>query len=416
MKQRMIAKAAGTVFAAAGLVLGLGFLLFAQTDGEPVAGNKEKVLPGLVYQLQRKDTKLLCLDGCASDLDPSDKMKGMHWDSEQPGLSLLEHGTGNCARAAISMMVSYYGKNLSQDRIAYYMEEERPGAGDQSPEGDLAHLKGTNYNPVDGGEETLALQWALNKSVIFKHVNPTFSQLKGWLDDNRPIMIRRTNYLGVPGSLHICVIDGYRVTYDNGSKKEAVHILDPMLKPEADFFKGWRQFPIPIATDPTRHEIIEGIWVGPVSAPQARQNETSIWIDSDNDGIMDFDEQKRFHTDPLRKDTDYDGVNDKNDIREYVFNAQDKYAKSVADLDNDGVRKELDPDNDGDLVMDGCEDSNQNGKYEPARGESNNFDPQTRLAACLGDPNFNISTIDKSGIMVYPTSVPAKNKTGAASE
>ena len=89
---------------------------------------------------------------------------------------------------------------------------------------------------------------------------------------------------------------------------------------------------------------------------------------------------------------------DKNDIREYVFNAQHKYAKRVADLDNDGVRKELDPDNDGDLVMDGCEDSNQNGQYEPTRGESNNFDPQTKIAACIGDPDFNISTIDKSGI------------------
>jgi hypothetical protein len=414
MKKRMSVKIAGTVIAGAVLALGFGFLLYAQTGGEPEAGKKEKILTGLVYQLQRKDTKLLCLDECASDLDPSEKVIGMRWDSEQPGLSMLEHGIGNCARASISMMVSYYGKHLSQDRIAYYMEEERPGAGDQSPEGDLAHQKGTKYSPLDGGEETLAIQWALNESVVFKHVNPTFSQLKGWLDDNRPIMIRRINYAGL-GILHVCVVDGYRVTYDNGSKKEEIHILDPMVKPEKDFNMGWRQYPIPIAVGPTRQEIIEGIWVGPVSAPNARADETSIWIDSDRDGIMDFDERKRFHTDPLRKDTDYDGVDDKNDIREYVFNAQHKYAKRVADFDNDGVRKELDPDNDGDLVMDGCEDSNQNGKYEPARGESNNFDPQIRLAACLGDPDFNISTIDKSGMMVYPVSAPGKIKTEAAS-
>ena len=140
------------------------------------------------------------------------------------------------------------------------------------------------------------------------------------------------------------------------------------------------------------------------------------WIDSDGDGIMDFDERRRFHTDPLRKDTDYDGVDDKNDIREYVFNAQHQYAKRVADLDNDGVRKELDPDNDGDLVMDGCEDSNQNGKYEPARGESDNFDPQARMAVCLGDPDFNTSNIDKSGIIVLPTSTPGGNNTKAVPE
>jgi hypothetical protein len=407
MKKRMSVKATGAVIAAAALVLGFGFLLYAQTGGEPDPGKKEKVLPGLVYQLQRKDTKLLCLDACASDLDPDEKVKNMHWDSEQPGLSMLEHGIGNCARASISMMVSYYGKHLSQDRIAYYMEEERPGAGDQSPEGDLAHQIGTKYDPVDGGEETIAIQWALGEPVIFKHANPTFDQLRGWLDDNRPVMIRRINYAGL-GILHICVVDGYRVSYENGRKKEEVHILDPMVKPEKDFNQGWRQYPIPIAVDPTRHEVIEGVWVGPVSAPHARGDETSIWIDSDGDGIMDFDERKRFHTDPLRKDTDYDGVEDKNDIREYVFNAQHKYAKRIADLDNDGVRKELDPDNDGDRVMDGCEDSNQNGHYEPERGESDNFDPQTRIAACLGDPDFNISTINKSGMVVYPIATPGK--------
>lgn len=415
MKIRMIVKAAGTVFAGAGLVLGLGFLLFAQPGGTSDAGKKEKILTGLVYQLQRKDTKLLCLDGCASNLDPNVKMNGMHWDSEQPGRSLLEHGIGNCARAAISMIVSHYGKHLSQDRIAYYMEEERTSAGDQSPAGDLAHQKGTKYDPVDGGEETIAIQWALNETVIFKHVNPTFSQLKTWLDENRPVMIRRINYAGL-GILHICVVDGYRITYGNGRKKEEIHILDPMVKPADDFNLGWRKFPIPIAVGPTRHEIIEGIWVGPVSAAHARGDETSIWLDSDNDGIMDFDEQKRFHTDPHRKDTDHDGVNDKNDIREYVFNAQNIYAKRVADLDNDGVRKELDPDNDGDLVMDGCEDSNQNGRYEPARGESDNFDPQARMAVCLGDPDFNTSNIDKSGIIVLPTSTTGGKNTKAVPE
>jgi len=415
MKKRMRVRAAGAVLAGAALVLGSGFLLFAQTGGASDAAKQEKVLPGFAYQLQRKDTKLLCLDGCASELDPSEKVKGMHWDSGQPGRSMLEHGIGNCARASISMMVSFYGKHLSQDRIAYYMEEERSGAGDQSPEGDLAHQKGTQYSPVDGGEETVALQWALNEPVTFKPVNPAFSQLKEWLDDNRPIMIRRTNYAGT-GILHICVVDGYRITDDNGSKKQEVHILDPMVKPQDDFKLGWRQYPIPIAVGPTRHEVIKGVWVGPVSAPHARADEASIRIDSDGDGIMDFDERQRFHTDPLRADTDYDGVDDKNDIREYVFNAQHQYAKRVADLDNDGVRKELDPDNDGDLVMDGCEDSNQNGRYEPARGESNNFDKQTRVAACLGDPDFKMSTSNKSGMVVYPAAAPGKINSEAGTE
>lgn len=78
MKKRMCVKAAGTAIAVAALVLEFGILLYAQTGGKHDAGKQEKILPGFVYQLQRKDTKLLCLDGCASELDPSEKVKGMH--------------------------------------------------------------------------------------------------------------------------------------------------------------------------------------------------------------------------------------------------------------------------------------------------------------------------------------------------
>ena len=326
MKKQMAANAAVIIFAGAVLVLGFTFRLFAQPGESPAGVAQEKILTGIEHKLQRKDTKLLCLDGCASDLDPREQMKDRRWDYMQPGHSLDEHGNGNCARASIAMMVYFYGKCLSQDRIAYYMEVERHGAGDDSPEGDLAHNKGMFYSSDDGGEETVALKWALNETVMFKRGSPTFSQLKAWLDDNRPIMIRRIDYSGIPGKLHICVVDGYRVTYDNDKRKNEVHILDPMIKPCKDFYKAWREYPIP------NHilggtEKIDGIWVGPVSAPNARQDEASIWRDSDNDGIVDFDEEKRFYTNPFDKDTDHDGISDKDEIRQLIFDAQNNYIK-----------------------------------------------------------------------------------------
>ena len=40
----------------------------------------------------------------------------------------------------------------------------------------------------------------------------------------------------------------------------------------------------------------------------------------------------------------------------------------------DGLRKERDTDNDNGGSLDGCEDANQNGKVEPALGETSNFD------------------------------------------
>lgn len=327
MQKQMMGKTLATVFTLTILVLVSSCQLFAQSEESFAAGIHEKILVGMEHQLQKKDTKLLCLDGCASDWDLREQMKDRRWDYMQPGHSLTdEHGSGNCARASIAMMVHYYGKCLSQDRIAYYMEVERYGVTDDSPEGDLAHDKGMFYDPGDGGEETIALEWALNKSVTFKHGSPTFSQLMGWLDDDRPIMIRRIDYSGIKGKKHICVIDGYRVTYENGNKKEEIHILDPMIKPCKDFYKSWREYPIPNRIMGGT-EIIEGIWVGPVSAPNAREDEKSIWKDSDNDGIMDFDEKRRFFTNPNDRDTDHDGVDDKSEIRQYIFDAKNNYVK-----------------------------------------------------------------------------------------
>lgn len=407
MTKRKFAKTAGSLLISATLILGLGIGLHTLTEESLADGTQEKILAKIEHQFQRKDTKLLCLDGCSSDLDGSDKGKGRHWDSEQSGLlGGISHGSGNCARAVISMMVSFYGKRLSQDRIAFYMEEERPSAGDNLPEGDLAHNKGMQYSEDTGGDETIALEWALNEKIRFINGAPEFEDIKRWLNEDRPIMIRRTNYVKLPEN-HISLIAGYRIKPDG---KEQIFILDPLVSPQADYYKGWRPYPIPLPMS-DKNQIIQGVWVGPVNAPNARQDEESIGMDSDGDGIMDFDEQKRFFTDPHKKDSDNDGVSDKNDIREYVFDAQDQYAKRDADLDKDGLRKELDPDNDNDLAMDGCEDSNQNGKYETDLEvkETDNFNPEERLAMCVGQPDHRITNISKPGKTVHPTSAPVQN-------
>src|SRR4029079_5187133 len=67
-------------------------------------------------------------------------------------------------------------------------------------------------------------------------------------------------------------------------------------------------------------------------SPDPRSDELSIGLDSDGDGVNNFDEIGRFKTDPYKYDSDGDGVSDKNDIAEYVFNVQDKYEHRPADL------------------------------------------------------------------------------------
>jgi hypothetical protein len=219
------------------------------------------------------------------------------------------------------------------------------------PEGDLAHGAGMGYSP----EETAVLAWALGKKKIKlyrQRDTPKFCQLRKWLNNQQPIMTRI--------SAHLRTMNGYRI--DRNGLKKWVHILDPKSGPRWERYKTWRRS-------------ARGTWVGPVKAeaPDVQQDEREVWLDSDNDGIRDFDEEVRFKTLPNHPDSDHDGVPDKNDIREYIFNAKNIYYKRHADMDGDGKRKELDPDNDDDNLSDGSEDKNGNGKYEPVYGETDNF-------------------------------------------
>ena len=78
----------------------------------PQAGNAEKVL-GIQWQLQRKDTRMVCRAG---DNETGDAP----WDAQHPTTGGPKpHGSNYCERASISMLASYYGGHLSQDRIAY---------------------------------------------------------------------------------------------------------------------------------------------------------------------------------------------------------------------------------------------------------------------------------------------------------
>jgi len=347
--------------------------------GDGSDGAVEKILTAMQYRRQRKDSQLLCLDGCASDLDASTVK---HWDNIHPDavpIYGVDHGDMNCFRASTSMMVSFYGKSLCQDRIAYFTEEEYPGEGNGIPEDDLAHHAGMTYSTP----ETDALEWALDATTTFMGTNPTFAQIQGWIDANQPIMTR------TPG--HLRTMNGYRI---DDAITQWVHIMDPWSGERWETFATW-------------DGAAQGTWVGPVSAPTALDDETTVWTDSDGDGVMDFDEQVRFLTGRFDKDSDNDGVEDKNDIREYVFNAADAYSKRNADFDLDGIRKEIDPDNDGDTFNDGCEDKNFNGKYEPALGETNNFAVDA-VGACTEKPIHVIVVFDRSGSMVYPPSDPVK--------
>jgi hypothetical protein len=338
-----------------------GQVTFIDCSGLAVRSpNAVRVLLGVTPKLQHKDTRMLCLHG-----DP-ETGRG-RWDSahESDGDWTVGNGTpvranahdnNYCTRASISMIVAYHGGNLSQDRISHYAYSA------SVPEGELGHGIGLWPNEQSTHETGKnVFDWAMNgNAVTSSRGKPTFDQVKGWIDAYRPLLVVEN------GDTHSVVLDGYSQL---GLLKLA-HQVDPWTSTS-----GWLSWDTWNITE--YHVPPTGV------TPRSDEDEDHDGIadtidDSDGDGITDFDERYRFHTDPAKSDTDGDGVPDKLDLREYVFDNSGNYSPRKADYDNDGLRKEKDADNDNDGANDGCEDANHNGKYEPGLGESDNFDPSSK--------------------------------------
>ncbi len=264
------------------------------TDGPlGIPNTKTYVTPRIAWQLQHKDTNMLCLDGCPLTATATEGA----WDA--PHTVRGTHGNMYCVRGSISMMASYYGGKLSQDRITYELFKGDP------PEGDLGHNIGCSLDQITNG-----LTWALGLPVPVQNGKPTFAQIKTWIDQNRPIGSV------IPG--HMRLMDGY---FEVGTHQK-IHLLDPWDR------EKWVNY---------ADDNIIFYWVGPAGAagaPNIKSDDPDLKKDTDGDGLNDFDEKNRFHTDPNIADTDNDRVPDKLDIVGYVF-----LRTGVYRLDRSGYRR-----------------------------------------------------------------------------
>ena len=125
--------------------------------------------------------------------------------------------------------------------------------------------------------------------------------------------------------------------------------------------------------------------------------------------LLDFDEINRFHTDPTGDDSDLDLVKDKQEIQEYTFNAAGLYAHKNPDWDGTDGRKELDPDNDGGGLIDGCEAINGTDSFQRAddkvssttliypSGTINSSHPTYKWNAVCGAKSYWLQVDDSDG-------------------
>jgi len=287
---------------------------------------------------QHKDTRMLIIES---------RREGDHgWDSDHHDLNTADRADNmNCATASIAMLTAYYQGTLSQDRINYEVFKDDA----QGPQGDLNWGRGMTASQI-----TRAITFALGQAPLVE--TPTDELFTSALFEAR-IVDNHLPMIGCKNRHCVAIV---------GASAGIIVVNDP--------WRGTYQVPIRNALNARIFVMAASDQVTPL-AVHARSDEPAVSQDSDGDGVVDFDEIHRFHTDPNEKDTDRDELPDKEDIKASVLDPRHGFAYfgNGRDFDGDGKMMELDDDSDDGGCLDGWEDVNKNGKYERDQREIDFF-------------------------------------------
>jgi len=365
---------------------------------------REKTL-GLVPIRAQRDTRMLDLAWAGEETDDREKAIDSGWwdglDTNPTG-DLRTDVKGRCWAIATQQLNRYFGGTLTQDEIVYHgkshgrpVEKHFPHGLNKEASGwpDIIPTIGFALNIPSMTYERL--QGALDLSEGL-YVMEALVSLPGWfpLLPPDPFTVITSIETGIPmiviqanedyeTGFHVMVIDGYRI-YADGSVH--LHFVGTHNKGTAE----WREYAYlqGVGIDVLSNMFAQGIdnlaskkfgWSGQanfyvafyIPPPNAigRLTDSRIKSDRDGDGIVDFDEEERFGTDPNKADSDGDGISDKDEIAYYTRKGVD------ADIDRDGLRAELDVDSDNDGDCDGDENTNKNDRQDD--GEYNMMDSKS---------------------------------------
>ena len=314
----------------------------------------------------RRDTRMLNL-GYMSN---SNKYS---WD--KPNLDALTyelHESFRCWAVAIEVMNHRYGGNLTQDEIVYhakYRTNDRllsPFYRDASSIG----VDATTGELIGDIAETI--KWALHtNSLNYVAGSPSYATVKNAIDNGKLI------YVGVPQ--HAMVIYGYVGDANNYA-----------------FYYAFIDNNGNVGNSLLYNKQIDYYLIPDVTYGDVELSEPTINMDSDGDGITDFEEDSRFCADMSNGnvcsnkhlvDSDNDGIEDKREIYDYMMGPANKtrissnpYGETVrnydgrllenpiyedynviynkADKNKNSILAELDPDDDGDGIEDGLKGDN----------------------------------------------------------
>ena len=278
-----------------------------------------------------------------------------------------------CWLTMAQMLNHYYGGSIASDEILYYV---RGGFSDTTGGGPIETMQAVNYAlgmEIWNRTELMLLvnifkaRGLLPSSAGWFVGTPSFLTIVDAIDAGKVIGVSQLNG-GAQGS-HSMVLNGYRIDMDG---KFYVHLLntDNMGSDEwryygnlllfnqdviASFFaNGIAALNDALKGTSFSHDMFFSFYIPPDNV-QGRLADSTIFKDSDNDGIVDFDESVRFGTDPLNLDSDDDGIDDFMEIEDFMkCNSKPVNARN-SDIDGDGLSVARDVDSDGDGYCDNQE-------------------------------------------------------------
>lgn len=292
-------------------------------------------------------------------------------NSENGSLNNSVHN--RCWLTMAQMFNHYYGGDIASDEILHYV---RGGFSDTTGGGPIETMQAVNYAlgmEIWNRTELMLLvnifkaRGLLPSSVDWYVGTPSLLTIVDAINAGKVIGVSQLNG-GAQGS-HSMVLNGYRIDMDG---KFYIHLLntDNMGSDEWRYYGNLLSFNQDVIASffangiaalndvlqgtSVSHDIFFSFYIPPDNV-QGRLADTTIFIDSDKDSIVDFDESERFGTDPLKLDSDGDGIDDFMEIKDFMeCNFKPVNAKN-SDIDGDGLTVARDIDSDGDGYCDNQE-------------------------------------------------------------
>ena len=314
----------------------------------------------------RKDTRLLNISwGELADIRGWDTIHSPPDIVTRP----LDEDEGNrCWAIAIQELNHYYTTkdgehgNLTLDEIVLKVKihtDSMKARENQKGPALAAFELGDDAKGNPWTENPFGLSYALNIDMP-EYIDPS---ILGWSDSMLVAewrdLLRQDRPIYVDARGHVMVVDGFRT---DSSGVTEFHFINTDNYGTCE----WRDY--------TKSGIVSSIRAYyEFDIPKdVRLTDPDVHRDTDEDGIMDFDEKYRFDSFFDSPDSDGDSIDDKTEIHSYVVREMTRrnpnglvfggvIKERLADSDGDRKRAENDDDSDDDGVKDGEEDVNHNG-------------------------------------------------------